>query len=127
MGRIITDTVKKLWDKASPMETGKIWAKVEMKYVPTNMSGIEHLDEYCDSNSERGQKMREAICEKLAGNDEIWYANNMEICKYVEAYKQLEISATQRIVHNPTATTVWFESDNKQYCVKPGQTIRMEP
>jgi len=69
----------------------------------------------------------EAICEKLAGNDEIWYANNIEICKYVQAYKQLEISATQRIVHNPTATTVWFESDNKQYCVKPGQTIRMEP
>ena len=27
--------------------------------------GFEHLDEYCDSNSERGQKMREAICKKL--------------------------------------------------------------
>lgn len=46
MGRIITDTVEKLWNSARPMETGKIWGKVEMKYVPTNTSGIEHLDEY---------------------------------------------------------------------------------
>ncbi|MBR3289874.1 MAG: amidophosphoribosyltransferase, partial [Clostridia bacterium] len=27
--------------------------------------GFNHLDEYCDGTTERGQKMREAICEKL--------------------------------------------------------------
>ena len=27
--------------------------------------GFEHLDEYCDGESERGRKMREAICKKL--------------------------------------------------------------
>ena len=70
--------------------------------------------------------MMETICEKLAGNDEIWYANNMQICSYVEAYKRLELSANQRIIHNPTAQTVWFEADNKQYCINPGETIRVE-
>ncbi len=27
--------------------------------------GIKHIDEYCDASTERGKKMREAICEKL--------------------------------------------------------------
>jgi len=48
MGRVITDTVKNLWDKAQPMETGKIHCKIEMKYIPTNTNGIEHLEEYSE-------------------------------------------------------------------------------
>ena len=27
--------------------------------------GFEHLDEYCDGDSERGRRMRDAICQKL--------------------------------------------------------------
>jgi hypothetical protein len=60
MGRVITDTVLRLWDKASPVETGKVWGKVEMKYIPTNTSGIEHLEEYSRMQQEinRGERER---------------------------------------------------------------------
>ncbi|MBE6712409.1 MAG: hypothetical protein E7580_02680 [Ruminococcaceae bacterium] len=59
MGRVITDTVKKLWDKAQPMETGKVWGKVEMKYIPTNTKGMDHLEEYIEWNKGIGNGTRE--------------------------------------------------------------------
>ena len=45
MGKVISDTAVSLWDKAEPVEAGKVWGKVEMAYVPTNMRGIERLEE----------------------------------------------------------------------------------
>lgn len=45
MGKTVSDTALSLWEQAEPVETGKIWAKVEMAYVPTNMRGIERAEE----------------------------------------------------------------------------------
>ncbi len=63
------------------------------------------------------------ICERLAGHDEIWYATNMEIYRYVEAYRALEHSADGRRVYNPTLLDVWFDIDGTLYCVKSGETL----
>ncbi len=68
----------------------------------------------------------EKICKKLAGNDEIWYATNMEIYNCVEAYKRLEYSADGHTVYNPTLYTVWMDVDGKLYSVEAGQTIRID-
>ena len=50
--------------------------------------GLEHLDEYADGSSERGRKMREAICEKLhfasleyQSLEGVCEAINLEPCK----------------------------------------------
>jgi len=45
MGRVITDTVISLWNKTEAVEPGKISGKVIMKRTPTNMSGIERIEE----------------------------------------------------------------------------------
>lgn len=45
MGKTISDTAVSLWEKATPVEAGKVWGKVQMAYVPTNMRGIERLEE----------------------------------------------------------------------------------
>ena len=45
MGKTISDTAVSLWDKAEPIEAGKVWGKCEMAYIPTNMRGIERLEE----------------------------------------------------------------------------------
>ena len=65
----------------------------------------------------------EEICEKLSNNDEIWYATNIEIYDYVEAYKSLKYSADGHRIYNPTLFTLWLDVDGTLYSVKPGETI----
>ena len=68
----------------------------------------------------------EEICQKLSNNDEIWYATNIEIHDYVEAYNRLQYSANGKLVYNPTLYTIWFDVDDTLYSVKPGETIEIE-
>lgn len=68
----------------------------------------------------------EEICRKLAHNDELWYATNIEIYDYVQAYKSLRYSADGRMIYNPTLQTVWLDVDGKLYSVNSGETIRIE-
>lgn len=65
----------------------------------------------------------EEICKKLANNDEIWYATNIEICDYVQAYKSLRYSADGHRVYNPTLLTIWLDVDGRLYSIKSGETI----
>lgn len=67
----------------------------------------------------------DTICEKLAGKEDVWYATNIEIYNYVEAYKSLVFSADGRTVYNPTLYDIWFVVDKQQYCVKSGETIKI--
>ena len=67
----------------------------------------------------------ETICEKLANKDDIWYATNIEICNYVNAYNSLEFNIDMTLCYNPTLYTIWFTADGKNYCVKPGETIEI--
>lgn len=65
----------------------------------------------------------EEICKKLTGNEEMWYATNLEICDYVEAYKRLIYSADNHKVYNPSVITIWLDVDGKSYHIEPGKTI----
>ena len=66
------------------------------------------------------------ICKKLSGKDDIWYATNMEIYEYVNAYNSLIYSADGLIVYNPTLYTVWFEIDGTLYSVKSGEKLFLD-
>lgn len=68
----------------------------------------------------------EEICQKLSGNDEIWYATNIEIYDYVEAYKRLVYSADGCKVYNPSLFPVFIDVDGVLYEIKPGQTVQIE-
>lgn len=67
----------------------------------------------------------EEICCRLAGHEDIWYATNIEICDYVQAYKSLRYSADGNLVYNPTVQTVWLDADAKIFAVQPGETVRL--
>ncbi|MBE6890592.1 MAG: polysaccharide deacetylase [Ruminococcaceae bacterium] len=67
----------------------------------------------------------DAICEKVANNNEIWFATNIEIYDYVKAYESLIYSANGKIIYNPTLITVWFDIDGKLYMIKPGETLKV--
>jgi len=65
------------------------------------------------------------ICEKISGKDDIWYATNMEIYEYVNAYNSLVLSADETIIYNPTLLDVWFDIDGKLYRILSGETINI--
>jgi peptidoglycan/xylan/chitin deacetylase (PgdA/CDA1 family) len=65
----------------------------------------------------------EEFARYAGGKDDIWYATNIEIYDYVKAYESLQTSVDKRIVHNPTATDVWFAHNKQTYCVKAGETL----
>jgi len=65
------------------------------------------------------------ICEKLAGKDDIWYATNIEIYEYVQAYNSLVYSADGSLVYNPTLLDIWFDVDGTLHCIKSGETKKL--
>lgn len=65
----------------------------------------------------------EEFAEFVGGKEDIWYATNIEIYDYVQAYNSLETSVERGIVHNPSAIDVWFSHKKQIYCVKAGQTL----
>lgn len=68
----------------------------------------------------------ETFCEYIGGKDDIWYATNIEIYEYIEAYGRLKTSADGKIVYNPTSTTLYFcDQTLKPYVVAPGETIKI--
>ncbi len=69
----------------------------------------------------------EAFADKMAGKEEIWYATNMEIYRYVQATRSQEFSADGHLMYNPTKETVWVLNRNQLLEVKPGQTVEIEP
>ena len=69
----------------------------------------------------------EEFAEYMGGReDKIWYATNIEIYDYIQAYNQLRFDVEGTMCHNPTSYKLWFEKNYKIYCVEPGQTITID-
>lgn len=66
----------------------------------------------------------ECLLEKIGGKEDIWYATNIEIYDYVQAYRSLIVSLDGKTVRNPSAMDVWFSDGERTYCVPAGQTIQ---
>jgi len=64
----------------------------------------------------------EEFAKYMGGRDDIWYATNIEVYDYVQAYNRLQTSYDNKIVKNPSAIDVWVEIDQKIYCIKAGET-----
>lgn len=65
------------------------------------------------------------ICEKIANRKDIWYATNMQIFSYVQAYRNMIYSADGNTIYNPTLETIWFEKDEKNYQIGSGELLEI--
>jgi len=66
----------------------------------------------------------EEFCAQMDGQENVWYATNMEIYEYITALRRLVTSADGRIVKNPSALSVWFRTeDGRLLEVKSGQIL----
>jgi peptidoglycan/xylan/chitin deacetylase (PgdA/CDA1 family) len=67
----------------------------------------------------------EEFAAQIGGKDDIWYATNIEIYDYIEAYRRLIFSVDASMVYNPTSLSLFFEYNNQSYTIKPGDTLRL--
>lgn len=65
----------------------------------------------------------EEFCRKMSADDDIWYATNIEIYNYVQAFNKLEFNLEVTEVYNPTATDIWFRTPDNDYVVKAGERM----
>lgn len=68
----------------------------------------------------------ERFAEEMGGIGEIWYATNIEIFDYVQAYGRLQFFLGGNAVYNPTVTDIWLSCDGRSVYVPSGQTVRLD-
>ena len=61
--------------------------------------------------------------ETLSGRDDVWYASNVEVVRYIKAYRSLVFSLERGSVYNPSCTAVWFRCKEGVCRVGPGETV----
>ncbi len=67
----------------------------------------------------------ENFAKYIGGRDDIWYATNIEIYDYVEAYKNLQITANGKKVYNPSVIDVWMYAEGEVYKIPSGETVKL--
>lgn len=82
-----------------------------------------HSYEFNDNNN---WEIIEEFAEYIGGRDDVWYATNIEICRYVKAFDALQFGAGGRIVYNPTATDLYISYFDKNVLVPAGATVLAE-
>lgn len=72
----------------------------------------------------------EEFCEYTGGRDDIWYATNIELYEYTEAYGRLVWSADMATVTNPSAVPIWLryakgEAHSRTVKIEAGETLKL--
>jgi hypothetical protein len=67
----------------------------------------------------------EAFFEKVSGREDVWYATNIEIFQYIEAYNRLEYSVDTRMINNPSACDVTINDGEKDIVIPGGQCVTL--
>ena len=76
--------------------------------------------------TEEDWERMEKFLEKVANKDDTWYATNIEIYDYVEAYRSLEYSINLKKVYNPSCKDVWIKVQGKVYKIPSGKTVNIK-
>ncbi|MBO5312427.1 MAG: polysaccharide deacetylase family protein [Clostridia bacterium] len=67
----------------------------------------------------------EKFCAQVAFKDDVWYATNIEIYDYIEAYRGLEYSADLSMAYNSSACDVWIKKDDKVVVIPSGKVVNL--
>jgi peptidoglycan/xylan/chitin deacetylase (PgdA/CDA1 family) len=67
----------------------------------------------------------EKFFKMISNNPSIYYAKQIDVVDYINAFNNLKFSVNKNIVMNPSSLTVFFKKDGKTYSVLPGKTIAL--
>ncbi|SEA03722.1 hypothetical protein SAMN02745687_01516 [Lachnospiraceae bacterium NK3A20] len=66
-------------------------------------------------------KIIEDFCKEVGGQEDIWYATNIQIADYMDAVRRLQVGVNSDFACNPSAITVWISVDDDRIVeCKPG-------
>lgn len=68
----------------------------------------------------------ENICRALGSDPEVWYATNLQICRYIKAVRSAVTSCDGKMIYNPSGTALWFVCNGEKYILQPGETISFD-
>lgn len=68
----------------------------------------------------------ENFAKTVGRRDDIWYATNVEIYDYVQAYNRLEFDVEYSRVYNPTDKDVWLNINDKEILAEKGKTTEIK-
>ena len=57
----------------------------------------------------------EKFFDLVSKRDDVWYATNIEIYDYIEAYRALEYSVDRQMIYNPSGLEIWIMRGGKTY------------
>lgn len=119
----------------------KDWLKLEATCHHSDARLNELVDTFLDDNKNRSPLLFylwghsyefesdnnwhiiEEFAEKMGNRDDIWYATNIEIYDYADAFNRLVFGVDGKKVWNPTAYTLYFNKDDVDYVIQPGETL----
>ena len=84
-----------------------------------------HSYEFDYGKDRNNWEYAETLFASLGGHDDVWYAINIEVYDYVQAYHRLVFSADAKTVYNSSAIEVFFACDKGTVSVKPGETVHI--
>ena len=67
----------------------------------------------------------EDFLQLVSGRNEIWFATNIEIYRYIQAQKSLVFSVDCSWVYNPSGISVWIGIDGSVVEVSPNQILKL--
>jgi len=82
-----------------------------------------HSYEFDDNNN---WNVIEDFARQVSGRNDVWYATNGEICRYVNAYNSLVFSMDGETVQNPSYMGVFLEIRGKIYEIGAGKTVKFD-
>ncbi|QAY67923.1 polysaccharide deacetylase family protein [Paenibacillus protaetiae] len=71
-------------------------------------------------------ELMEQFCRLAGGRETIWYATNIEIVDYMNAFDRLKFGAGMNVVYNPSAASVWLNVNGQTTEVKGGTQLILE-
>lgn len=63
--------------------------------------------------------------ERLGGNDDTWYATNIEIFDYINAFRSLRWTAEGDAVENPFSQSIFLRCDGETVCIPGGSAANL--
>lgn len=104
------------------MELAKKFVESEMSRSPGLFYLWGHSYEF---ESDNNWNVIEEFSAYMGGRNSIWYATNIEIYDYIDAYNRLQFSTDGKHIFNPTCRQLWFENGEGIFSVMPGERLVM--
>ena len=67
----------------------------------------------------------EEFCKTVSGQEDVWYATNIDIYYYVTATRSLVFSCDTSAVYNPSAIDVWIGVEGHPFKISAGTSVKL--